>query len=192
MSWSKRKASTYFAADDTTPPPSRPGEEMRRWRRELLRLLAVPPETPRYDVVVVGGGIAGCTAALTAARQELHVALVQNRPVLGGNASSEIGITPRGSNSSLVDQVAGPEREQVIRREPLIDLYLGWHAFAAAVHDGRITSVDATNTRTSEELRFVAPIFKVPAGGSAAIFRRTTCATPIPWGRTEIAAATNG
>ena len=43
-----------------------------------------------YEIVVVGGGMAGLCAAIAAAREGSSVALVHNRPVLGGNASSEI------------------------------------------------------------------------------------------------------
>ena len=42
------------------------------------------------DVVVAGGGLAGVCAAVSAARHGCTVILVQDRPVLGGNASSEI------------------------------------------------------------------------------------------------------
>ena len=42
------------------------------------------------DFVVVGGGLAGLFAAVAAARGGIRVILVQDRPVLGGNASSEI------------------------------------------------------------------------------------------------------
>ncbi len=42
------------------------------------------------DFVVIGGGMAGVCAALAAARNGLSVILVQDRSVLGGNASSEI------------------------------------------------------------------------------------------------------
>ena len=45
-----------------------------------------------YDFVVVGGGIAGCCAAISAARLGCKVALIQNRPVLGGNNSSEVRV----------------------------------------------------------------------------------------------------
>ncbi|PCJ56100.1 MAG: FAD-dependent oxidoreductase [Planctomycetota bacterium] len=45
-----------------------------------------------FDIVVVGGGLAGCCAAISAARRSCKVALVNNRPVLGGNASSEVGL----------------------------------------------------------------------------------------------------
>ena len=43
-----------------------------------------------YDVVVVGGGMSGLCAAIASARGGARTALVHNRPVLGGNASSEI------------------------------------------------------------------------------------------------------
>ncbi|MDD5483373.1 MAG: FAD-dependent oxidoreductase [Kiritimatiellae bacterium] len=50
-----------------------------------------------YDFVVVGGGLAGVCAALAAARQGVKTALVQDRPVLGGNSSSEVRVCPLGS-----------------------------------------------------------------------------------------------
>ena len=49
------------------------------------------------DFVVIGGGLSGLMAAITAARAGLQVALVQDRPVLGGNASKEIRVPPVGA-----------------------------------------------------------------------------------------------
>ncbi len=43
-----------------------------------------------YEFVVVGGGMAGICAAVAAARHGVKTALIHARPVLGGNASSEI------------------------------------------------------------------------------------------------------
>jgi hypothetical protein len=43
-----------------------------------------------FDVVVIGGGMAGLCAAIASARNGARTALVHDRPVLGGNASSEI------------------------------------------------------------------------------------------------------
>ena len=43
-----------------------------------------------YDVVVVGGGLAGVCTAISSARHGAKTALIHNRHVLGGNASSEI------------------------------------------------------------------------------------------------------
>lgn len=48
-----------------------------------------PEQTHEVDVCVVGGGMAGVCAALAAARHGAKVALMHDRPVLGGNASSE-------------------------------------------------------------------------------------------------------
>lgn len=60
---------------------------------------AIPMKTLvfSYDVVVCGGGLAGFCAAVAAARQGARVALVQDRPVLGGNASSEVRVTVHGA-----------------------------------------------------------------------------------------------
>ena len=52
-----------------------------------------------YDVVVIGGGMAGICAAISAARLGCSVALVHDRPVLGGNASSEIRVSISGADS---------------------------------------------------------------------------------------------
>jgi len=51
----------------------------------------------KYDVVVCGGGLAGVCAAIAAARGGAKTALVQDRPVLGGNSSSEVRVTPHGA-----------------------------------------------------------------------------------------------
>jgi hypothetical protein len=53
--------------------------------------------TEKYDLVVCGGGLAGVCGALAAARQGLRTCLVHNRPSLGGNSSSEVGVTPHGA-----------------------------------------------------------------------------------------------
>ena len=53
------------------------------------------------DLCVVGGGVAGLCAALAAARHGIEVVLVQDRPVLGGNASSEIRMWICGSGGEL-------------------------------------------------------------------------------------------
>jgi len=53
------------------------------------------------DFVVVGGGLSGVCAAVTAARAGLRVTLVQDRPVLGGNASSEVRLWILGATSHM-------------------------------------------------------------------------------------------
>lgn len=70
-------------------------------------------ETLDYDVAVIGGGMAGISAAVSAARNGAKTVLVQDRPVLGGNASSEIRVT--------VNQGSHKERETGIIEEILIE-----------------------------------------------------------------------
>ena len=53
------------------------------------------------DLVVVGGGLSGVCAAIVAARDGLKVSLVQDRPVLGGNASSEVRLWALGATSHM-------------------------------------------------------------------------------------------
>lgn len=53
------------------------------------------------DLAIVGGGLAGTCAAITAARAGLRVVLIQDRPVLGGNASSEVRLWVLGATSHM-------------------------------------------------------------------------------------------
>ena len=64
-------------------------------RRELRT------ETLHSDLVIVGGGLAGTCCAISAAREGIKVVLVQDRPVLGGNASSEVRLWTLGATSHL-------------------------------------------------------------------------------------------
>jgi len=57
--------------------------------------------TLNADLVVAGGGLSGTCAAITAAREGLEVILVQDRPVLGGNASSEVRLWALGATSHM-------------------------------------------------------------------------------------------
>jgi hypothetical protein len=58
-------------------------------------------ETISSALVVVGGGLAGTCAAIAAARSGIKVTLVQDRPVLGGNASSEVRLWALGATSHM-------------------------------------------------------------------------------------------
>lgn len=76
----------YFTSDkEDTPPNDLLGLEALR--KELLGTDKEPKEN-KFDFVIIGGGMAGTCAAISAARLGVKVALIQNRPVLGGNNSS--------------------------------------------------------------------------------------------------------
>jgi hypothetical protein len=53
------------------------------------------------DLTIVGGGLAGTCTAIAAARQGLKVTLIQDRPVLGGNCSSEVRLWVLGATSHM-------------------------------------------------------------------------------------------
>ncbi len=89
-----------FTKDLNQAPPD-DGAALAAWRREVRGLPTAPAEKSGYDLVVVGGGYAGMASAISAARLGCRVALLQDRPVLGGNGSSEVrvwanGLTRRG------------------------------------------------------------------------------------------------
>ena len=62
--------------------------------------LRIKTQEAEYDVVVVGGGMAGVCAAIASARGGAKTALIQDRPVLGGNASSEIRMHICGASTN--------------------------------------------------------------------------------------------
>ncbi|WP_246041071.1 FAD-dependent oxidoreductase [Flavivirga rizhaonensis] len=69
------------------------------------------------EVAIIGGGMAGICAAVAAARNGAKVILVQDRAVLGGNASSEIRVIVHG----VTKLKSGlPERETGIMEEILL------------------------------------------------------------------------
>ncbi|MBR4888122.1 MAG: FAD-dependent oxidoreductase [Clostridia bacterium] len=60
--------------------------------------VSIYKKSASFDIVVVGGGLSGMCAAIAAARMGANTAIVQNRSVFGGNASSEIRMHILGAN----------------------------------------------------------------------------------------------
>jgi hypothetical protein len=164
----------YLSTSRTMPPSG--SESLNAFRKAILRESDVPEVSESFDLVVIGGGIAGCAASIAAAEQGLSVALIHDRPLLGGNASSEIrvhteGITwrsgrilnmlntvhwPNGSPDAVRDD---KKRHNAMSQYPDIHQFLNFKAFAANTTSDSITSVDAKHTSTGETKRFIAPIF---------------------------------
>lgn len=127
----------------------------------------------RYDFVVVGGGVAGTCAAIRAARQGMKVALIQNRPVLGGNNSSEVRIGMLGKTmqppfprlGAVVAELDTDNRwddahkQAVVEAEPNIRLFLDHHVLAVEKTGSRIDAVIAGHVLTGQRKRFRAPLF---------------------------------
>lgn len=141
----------------------------------------VQPLTTSSDLVVCGGGIAGICTAISAARLGLRVALVQDRPLLGGNNSSEVRvhlgawqnmppyprlgdvvaeIGPRsGGNARPKSTYEDDRKLRVVQSEPNISLFLNTQIVATEPNASRIAAVIGENVITGERTRFVAPLF---------------------------------
>ena len=104
-------------------PPNEVGT-LAKFRQEQLGFSDEPTTVGDFDLVVVGGGIAGITSALSAARLGSKVALIQNRPVLGGNNSSEV----RVGLSGLIFQEPYPNLGRLVDEIGSIGHWTLWEA----------------------------------------------------------------
>lgn len=163
----------YLNTDPNATPPNEL-DEMTRWRRGLLGLPEIPELAGTFDVVVIGGGMAGTAAAIAAARGGCKVAFIQDRPVLGGNASSDVRVHTLGQKGfRIVDEIDGPvnsnveaeavtasqNRLQKVQAESNITLFLSMRAYAVQKQGNKIVSVDAKHIETSVEKRFAGSFF---------------------------------
>lgn len=170
----------YFTTDANDVPPAE-AAELAAFRRRMLGSPATPPTSEKFDFVVVGGGIAGMCAAAAASRQGCRVALVNDRPVLGGNNSSEIrvhlgGVIELGPNKGLGRMIrefghsrqgnAQPagnyedaKKSAFIAGEENITLLANCRAVAVDTDGGRIRSVVVRHVETGEETLLEAPLF---------------------------------
>ena len=141
------------------------------------------------DVCVVGGGIGGMFTAISAARHGAKVVLMQDRPVLGGNASSEIRMWISGAGTRVRDlQETGimeelqlenmhrnPRRNfttwdallyEMVRFEPNIELLLNCTCCDATMDGSRIESVRGFQLTTYKWHEVHAKIFVDSSGDS--------------------------
>ena len=131
-------------------------------------------ETAVADLVVVGGGLPGTCAAVAAARRGLKTVLVQDRPVLGGNASAEIRVWCAGeARYDLVRELRGTfmnraaasaqsdaRRMRIVRETTNLTVRLLTRAFGVEKRtDGGIAAVKALDLARSRVVRFAAPLF---------------------------------
>jgi len=151
-------------------------KELAEFRKKWLNLPDQPISKGDFDLVVVGGGMAGICSAISAARLGLQVALIQNRPVIGGNNSSEIRVHLMGStknnrypnigkvireldtgdpgNAGPAEAYGDQHKLNMVRMEKNIKLFLNMHVFDAEVREGMIQSVTAKDIETNEEFVF--------------------------------------
>lgn len=170
----------YFTTEEGAVPPS-DVTALEKFRRKKLNLPAEAPLAGEYDLVVVGAGIAGMSAAVSAARLGCKVALLNDRPVIGGNNSSEIRVhlggrieagpykelgnlqkefgPTRGGNAQPADYYEDQKKMDWLLKEKNVSLFTNYRAIAVEKEGDRITAVIAKHIETGEEKRFEAPLF---------------------------------
>lgn len=141
----------------------------------------------KADFCVVGGGLSGMCAAVAAARHGAKVALMQERPMLGGNASSEIRMWVCGAHGSnnretglieelmMENQYRNPNRNysvwdgilyELVRNEPNILLLLNCTCHAADMNGSRIRRVRGWQMTTQQFHEVEADLFADCSGDS--------------------------
>lgn len=165
------RCDAIYLSGDGKAPPDEVDVASRVWRKRLRGLPDAPQNAGEYEVVVVGGGVSGCAAALAATRHGHKVALIHDRPVLGGNASTEIGLMPRGAQGALLKELAQRKENGDLKARELLEaegvrLFLEHRVFAAKRQGSRIVSVDAVAARGGMEQRLGGRIF-IDASGVA-------------------------
>ncbi len=141
-------------------------------------------EEKNYEFIVVGGGMAGLCAAVSAARHGTKTALVHARPVLGGNASSEIRIHISGADQSLkqTDYAEGGLVYEMMldnkacndtfcysiwdtvlfekaKQEKNLDVYFNTSMYDVETEGQRITAIRCFQETTEMRYRFTSPLF---------------------------------
>ena len=168
----------YLTTEEGSLPPS-DIQTLASFRRKAIGV--EEPQLKQYDFVVVGGGIAGMCAAVAAARLGCKVALVNDRPLLGGNNSSEVrvhlgghveigpnkglgrmirefGHTKKG-NAQPAANYEDEKKQEFIDAEKNIDLFASFRAVEVRKDGDKISAVLIRNIMTAEEHWLEAPLF---------------------------------
>jgi hypothetical protein len=179
--------------------PSNDVAALTKFRRQLLGLPENPADGGQFDLIVSGGGLAGTCAAIAAARNGVKVALIQDRPVLGGNGSSEVRVWPEGHTNKdlfphigdIVNEILPPIKKgngqvfngvgaqyyddarkiQVVKSEPNITLLLNHRVIKVETDGDVIKSLLIQSTLTSRQSRLTGTLFADCTGDASIGFK---------------------
>jgi hypothetical protein len=175
-----RCAGLFLTRDlDLVPPDG--GDALAVFRRKWHGYSEKPEQAGKYDLVVVGGGVAGMCAAVVAARRGVTVALIQDRPMVGGNNSSEVRMHLSGTARSNYSETLGDvlaeidvprerfkggrpmhtgsafiddKKNAIVMAEDNITFFPMYRMNAVDLKGGRIAAVVAENIAGGKRLRF--------------------------------------
>ena len=165
----------YFSRETSPGLPNDDLVELAVWKDRMSGRAAKDIEEQTFDLIIVGGGIAGCSAALAARSQGLKVALIQDRPLFGGNASQEvrvhtIGIPGKGDAilktidtphypNGHADAIEAQRKREATMAGSGVNLFAHHIAIGLEKIGNRIASVEAREVTTGIIRRFRAPVF---------------------------------
>lgn len=175
------RCDAIYLTTEKEPVLAETAEELAAFRRSKLHLPSEVPVAGQYDLVVVGAGIAGMSAAVSAARLGCKVALINDRPVVGGNNSSEIRVhlggnieigkykelgglqkefgPSRGGNAQPAEIYEDAKKMEWLSGEDNLALFINCRVVAVEKEGDRIVSVIGRHIETGKEMKFVAPLF---------------------------------
>ena len=165
----------FFTQESAPSLPSDDLKELSDWKDELSGRTDEKIEELSFDLVIVGGGMSGCGAALAARSQGLKVALIQDRPLFGGNASQEIRVHTLGIHGygtdilNSIDTVHYPNGDKKVKLDQVkrektmaqsgVDLFAHHTACGLEKQGDKILSVEAREVTGGKIKRFRAPVF---------------------------------
>lgn len=116
------RCDAVFITNELAFVPPNEHSSLKLFRKKFN--LPLVKEYGKFDLVVVGGGIAGISTAISAARNGCKVALIHDREILGGNNSSEV----RVGLSGLIYQEPYPKLGKLIDEFGPIGHWTLWEA----------------------------------------------------------------
>jgi hypothetical protein len=190
------------------PPQQAPSSDAAKLRG-YIRPNTITVVSQSYDLVVVGGGISGTCAAISAARNGLKTALVHERSMLGGNSSSEVRLYPEDTcgfsawikEGGILEEMMLEERKrnwepaieglmnsqwdlvlyEWARREANLSLYLNTTMREVEMKDAsHILAVHCAQLGTEKTFVLDAPLFIDSSGDGVLGYR---AGADFRWGR---------
>ena len=137
----------------------------------------------KKQLAIIGGGPAGVCGALAAARRGIQTVLITNRPVLGGNSSSEIRVWSRGAVGAgniyseemgiwgelkLTNLYRNPDCSPIfwdevlldaVLAEPNIELFLNTEIFELSLDGERIKEIHGNQLGSEKRIQIEADVF---------------------------------